>query len=158
MHIGDDVGMQDRMMISQELWREFFKRCPAELIQKYSARGKVYTMYHSDRYIIPIIEDIIEIRVDILNPIQPESMGPGLIKRTLAERLTLHRTNSVQRTLTQGSPDEVRATVKRTIRECAPEGGFILAPTHAIQPDTPLENISAFYDSAQEYGKYPILI
>lgn len=158
VHIGDDVGMQDRMMISPELWREFFKPRLAELIREYNTRGKVYTMYHSDGYITPIIEDLVEIGVDILNPIQPESMDPGSIKRTFGERLTLHGTISVQTTLPQGSPDEVKATVKRTIRECAPGGGLILAPTHAIQPDTSVENILAFYDSVQEYGKYPILI
>jgi uroporphyrinogen decarboxylase len=113
-------------------------------------------MYHSDGYIEPIIEDIIEIGVDILNPIQPESMNPCEIKKRYGDRITLHGTISVQRLLPQRSREEVEEKIKEIIRCCAPGGGLILAPTHAIQPDTPIENVLTFYRVALREGKYPL--
>lgn len=154
VYIGDDFGMQDRMMVSPDLWREYFKPRMEELISHYSTGRKVFTMYHSDGYIEPIIEDLIEIGVNILNPIQPESMDPGEIKKKYGNRITLHGTISVQTTLPQGSREEVEEKVREILRCCAAGGGLILAPTHDIQPDTPIENILAFYRVAFEEGRY----
>jgi len=154
--LGDDFGMQDRIMVSPDLWREYFKPRMKELISRYSQGHKVYTMYHSDGYIEPIIDDLIEIGIDILNPIQPESMDPCQIKRKYRDRLTLHGTISVQTTLPRGTEEEVETVVKRIIKECAPGGGLILVPTHAIEPDTRVENVITFYKTALEFGKYPI--
>lgn len=158
VHLGDDFGMQDRMMISPDLWREHFKPRMKELISNYSTGHEVFTMYHSDGYIEPIIDDLIEIGVDILNPIQPESMNPCEIKKNYGDRITLHGTISVQTTLPHGSREEVEKKVREIIKCCAPGGGLILAPTHAIQMDTPTENILTFYDVAREFGKYPLKV
>ncbi len=154
IYLGDDFGMQDRMMINPDLWREYFKPRMKELISDYSTGHKVFTLYHSDGYIEPIIEDLIEIGVDILNPIQPESMDPYEIKKKYGNRITLHGTISIQRLLLQGSREEVAEKVRQIIRCCAPGGGLILAPTHTIQPDIPIENILTFYRVAFEEGRY----
>ena len=81
---GDDFGMQDRMMISPKMWREWFKPRYAELISSVKVvNPEMLVFYHSDGMIEPIIPDLIEIGVDILNPVQPECMDPVKIKRTI---------------------------------------------------------------------------
>lgn len=156
VHLGDDFGMQERMMVSPDLWRAFFKPRMAELISDYNRGGAIPTMYHSDGHIEPIIEDLIEIGVTVLNPVQPESMDPRALKERFGDRLAFHGTISVQTTLPQGSVEEVASTVQRRVMESGQGGGLILAPTHAIQPDTPVENVLAMYDAARKWGRYPL--
>ncbi|RLF25209.1 MAG: hypothetical protein DRN15_00705 [Thermoprotei archaeon] len=147
---GDDVGMQKGMMMSPRMWRRFLKpryERLARLCHKYG----VFLMFHSDGWIEPIIPDLVEIGVDILDPVQPECMNPYEIKEEYGDRLTLHGTISVQTTLPFGTPAEIEHLVKERIEKLGPTG-FILAPTHAIQPDTPVENIIAMYRAAMKYG------
>ena len=149
--LGDDFGMQDRMMINPELWRKFFKPRMKLLIDGYKKLNpQVFTQYHSDGYIEPIINDLIEIGVDILNPVQPECMDLRKIKELYGKALTLHGTISVQSLLPFSSLEELENQVKEIIEICAPGGGYILAPTHAIQTDTPLENILAVYETGRK--------
>lgn len=150
--LGDDFGMQDRMMVHPDLWRRFFKPRMKTLIQSYKTiKPDVYTRYHSDGFIIPIIPDLIEIGIDILNPIQPESMDLKEIKNNFGTHLTLHGTISVQSLLPFATEEEIQREVTRIIEICAPGGGYILAPTHAIQMDTPLGNVIQTYDTAKHW-------
>jgi uroporphyrinogen decarboxylase len=154
---GDDVGMQTNMMLSPYIWRKFFKPRMQQLINTAKKRG-VFIYYHSDGYIEPIIPDLIEIGVDILDPVQPECMDPAKIKKMYGDRITLHGTISIQETLPFGSSDDVKNEVLNRIRTCAPEGGLILGPTHKIQIDVPIKNIITLYEVAKKSGKYPIRI
>ncbi|MDK2896796.1 MAG: hypothetical protein PWP04_916 [Candidatus Atribacteria bacterium] len=148
--LGDDFGMQDRMMINPELWRKFFKPRMKLLIDGYkNLNPRVFTQYHSDGYIEPIIGDLIEVGIDILNPVQPESMDLKRIKKLYGDKLTLHGTISVQSLLPFSSLEELKSRVKEIIEICSPGGGYIMAPTHAIQADTPLENILAVYETGK---------
>lgn len=148
---GDDVGMQKGMMMSPGMWRRFLKPRYAELINLCRKRG-VYFMFHSDGWIEPIIPDLIEIGVDILDPVQPECMDPYKLKEAYGDSLTLHGTVSVQTTLLFSTPDEVERVVLERIALLGPTG-FVLSPTHDIQPGTPLENILAVYRAAHKAGK-----
>ena len=154
---GDDVGMQTGMIISPVLWREYLKPRYAKLyseFKKFNPRIKI--AYHSCGNCEVILEEMHEIGLDVINPIQPGAMDPAHIKKRYGKKLALWGTLDEQNILPFGTSEEVKAEVKRLIKSCAPGGGFILAPAHNIQADTSIENILAFYEAAKEYGQYPI--
>jgi uroporphyrinogen decarboxylase len=156
--IGDDVGMQNRMMISPALFREFLKPRYAKLFAEWKRLNPaVKIAFHSDGYVYPIIADLVEIGLDILNPVQPKCMDPAQVKKDFGQHLTLWGTVDVQEVLPFGSPEDVRNEVKLRIRTAGKGGGLILAPAHNIQPEVPIENILAFYEAAGRYGRYPLL-
>lgn len=157
--LADDVGAEHAMMISPETFREMIKPKMGYMIGELKKKNKnVKVAFHSDGYIEPVIDDLIEVGVDLLNPIQPESMDPASIKKRYGDRIALWGTLSTQATLPFGGPEAVTNEVKERIRTCAPGGGFLLAPTHNIQLDVPIENIDAFYGAVKEYGAYPIRV
>lgn len=152
---GDDFGMQDRMMISPKMWRGWFKPRYADLISNVKAvNPDVLIFYHSDGFIEPIIPELIEIGVEILNPVQPECMDPVEIKRRYGSQLAFWGTVGTQSTMPFGSVEEVKAVVKERIQTIGQGGGLLLAPTHKLEPDVPWENILAFFDAVNEYGVY----
>lgn len=150
---GDDVGMQKGMMVSPNLWRKYLKPYYRELIHLVHKHG-VYFLFHSDGWIEPIIPDLIEIGVDILNPVQPECMDPAKIHEKYGDKLCFDGTISVQRTLPFGSVEDVVNEVKLRIKTIG-YTGLILGPSHDIQPEVPVENIVALYEAAKKYGRNP---
>jgi len=149
---GDDVGAQNTMLISPQLWRKFLKPRYAHLARLVK-RGGAKFFFHSDGWIEPIIPDLVEIGVDILNPVQPEAMDPARLKKAYGDALCFEGTISIQRTLPFRTPEEVEREVKERIETLGPTG-LILGPTHAIQPDTPIENILALYRAVRKYGVF----
>ncbi len=144
-----DIAMQNRMMLSVPAWRAIDKPLFAGMIAAVKrANPSVRIMYHSDGDLREIIDDLIEVGVEVLNPIQPESMNPGELKRRYGRRLVLNGAVSIQRTLPFGSVADVRAEIRSLIDECAPGGGFILAPSNHIQADVPFENTLEVYRAA----------
>jgi uroporphyrinogen decarboxylase len=101
-----------------------------------------------------IIPDLIEIGVDILNPVQPECMDPGRIKGQYGDRLSFWGTIGTQTTLPFGTPGDVEDAVKRNIATVGVGGGLLLAPTHMIEPEVPWENIEALIAAVKKYGSY----
>jgi uroporphyrinogen decarboxylase len=158
--IGDDVGSQNRMLISPDIWRKYFKEKMATFIASLKKiNPKVKIAYHSDGYIIPIIPELIEIGIDILNPIQPRSMDPVEIKKKFGDKLCLWGTIDEQNTLPFTDPETVRNEVSERIRTIGKDGGLILSPTHNIQLDTPIENFLAMIEAIrQPYGTYLSLL
>jgi uroporphyrinogen decarboxylase len=155
--LADDIGGEHTMLMSPETFREMVKPKMGSMIGALKRKGPgVKIAFHSDGYIEPVIDDLVEIGVDLLNPIQPESMDPAGLKKRYGRRLALWGAVSTQQTLPFGSPEQVRAEVRERIRTCAPGGGFLLAPTHNIQLDVPFANIRAFYDAVRDFGGYPI--
>jgi len=153
LHTGDDVATQRGMMMSPELWRRWIKPCLARVIAAArEERRDIIVSYHSDGDCRVILPELIEIGVDVLNPVQPECMDPAEIKREYGDRLAFWGTIGTQTTLPFGSPDEVRAVVKERIETVGKGGGLLLAPTHLIEPDVPWENILAFFEAAREFG------
>jgi len=146
---GDDVAGQKGMLMKLEMWREFLKpRLAATVRAVKRARADTFVFYHSDGNVEPVIPDLIEIGIDILNPVQPECMEPAALKRKFGDHLSFWGTVSVQRTMPFGTPEEVRAEVRARVREVARGGGLILAPAHVLGPETPWENIVAFFEAA----------
>jgi uroporphyrinogen decarboxylase len=146
---GDDIAGQTGPLISLEMWRRFLKPLLAatvHAVKETNPATKVF--YHSDGNVEAFIPDLIEIGVDILNPLQPEAMDPAAMKQRYGDRLSFWGTVSVQRTMPLGTPDDVRAEVRARIRDVGRGGGLILAPAHVLGPETPWENIVAFFDAA----------
>jgi uroporphyrinogen decarboxylase len=150
IQLGDDLGTQERMMISPDIWRRYFKPRMKTLIDhlKKHAQSEVHFFYHTDGFAEPVIPELIEIGIDILNPVQPESMQPEKIKKAFGDKLILWGTISVQKTLPFGSVQEVGNEVTHRIRTCGYDGGLVIAPTHSPLPDCPPENIVTMYDTA----------
>ncbi|MCX7040660.1 MAG: hypothetical protein NT005_16190, partial [Spirochaetes bacterium] len=154
---GDDVGTQDRMLISPALWREFIKPRYGRLFGAYKrAKPDLKIAVHICGFIEPIIDDLIEVGVDILNPVQPLAMDPARLKKRYGDRLSFWGAVDDQKVLPLGSPADVEAEVKLRLSQLAPGGGYILCPSHNVQPTTPFENIRAFYRAAERYRSYPL--
>jgi uroporphyrinogen decarboxylase len=155
--IGDDFGSQDRMLISPELFREFFKPRYARLLSHLrSIKPDLKFAFHTDGYVYPIISDFVEIGIDILNPIQPGSMNPATLKKEYGDKLTFWGTVDNQEVMPFGTPEDVVAEVRLRLRTVAPRGGLIISPAHNLQPQTSIENVLAFHKTVEEFGRYPI--
>lgn len=147
---GDDVGAERSMMMKPEIWRKWLKpRLQKAIIAAKEVNPEVLCYYHSDGQIEEIIPDLIEIGVDILNPIQPECMDPKKIKRLYGAQLSFWGTIGTQTTMPFGSVADVRTTVREMIDMVGYDGGLILAPTHLLEPEVPLENVFAFVETAK---------
>ena len=147
---GDDVGSQRAMMISPQRWRELIRPHLAAIFSVGKSHG-LWVAYHSCGSIRPIIPDLIEIGLDVLNPIQSNcpGMDPPELKREFGEKISFMGGVDTQQLLPEGTPDEVFGAT-RTLLEAmtAGGGGYILAASHAVPPETPLDNIFAMYDAA----------
>jgi len=157
---GDDFGMQDRMFIRKEQFREFFKPRFAKIYSELRKINKnIKFAHHSDGYIEPIIEDFIEIGLDILNPVQPQCMDPVEIKKKYGKQLTLWGTVDNQYILPFDTEKELYDELTRLLRGVAPGGGYIIGGAHCIQP-TPvhMNNMFKMVDFVKKHGKYPINI
>ena len=147
---GDDFGSQHEMLISPKMWRKYFKWRMANLIGELKAiNPNVKVAYHSDGDIRRIIPELIEIGLDVLNPIQPSSMNPAEIKSMFGDRLCFWGTIDEQHTLPFGSPKDVQDEVIERLETIGRQGGLILAPTHHVQLDTPLDNFWAMVETIQ---------
>ena len=146
---GDDVSMQTGMMMSVAMWRKYLKPRYARLFaecRKLDPHIKI--AYHSCGQCTAILDDMIEIGLDVLNPLQPTAIDPFETKKRYGKRLALFGGLCVQRVMPYGSVQDVRNAVAKLIAELGRGGGYILAPAHHIQADTSLENIKALYESA----------
>jgi len=123
-----------------------------------AANPKVKLAYHSCGSILPIIPDLIDIGLEVLNPIQPGAQGMdlGRLKGEYGQRLAFFGGVDEQTILPFGTPDQVAEEVRLRVRQAAAGGGFIIAPAHNIQPDTPLANIHAFFEAVRRWGRYPL--
>lgn len=148
---GDDIGAQHRLLISPQTWRQFLKPRMANFISELKAiNPAVKVAYHSDGNILPLIPELIEIGLDVLNPIQPASMDPAQLKREFGDRLCFWGSVDEQHTLPFGTPASVRAEIVERLNTIGAGGGLILGPTHHVQLDTPLENFWAMVNAIRE--------
>lgn len=158
VYFTDDIGGQSSMMISPDTFRQLVKPRLASLIDHIKSEADVKFMYHTDGTVTPVVEDIIEMGVDVLNPIQTSALGmdTAVLKELYHGHLCFHGAIDVQQMLPFSPPDGVRYDVAKRIYDLGRGGGYILAPCHNIGSDVPPENIEAMYEAAQEYGRYPI--
>jgi uroporphyrinogen decarboxylase len=146
---GDDVASQTNLLFSPKTWREMVK--PA--IQRVFAVGKAHNSwvaYHCCGALRPIIPDLVEMGMDVLNPVQVNCPGMDIfeLKREFGQTLSFMGGLDTQYLIPNGSITEVRRAVRRLLEEVAYDGGYILAASHTIPPETPDENIFALLDEA----------
>ncbi|MEM2885644.1 MAG: uroporphyrinogen decarboxylase family protein, partial [Thermoproteota archaeon] len=154
--VTDDFGTQVGPMISLEVFREFYKPHMRRFVDLAHGFG-IKVFHHDDGAIRPFIPDLVEVGIDVLNPLQHNCPGMELegLKRDFGSELCFHGGVDNQRVLAFGTPEEVREEVRRCIDALACDGtGYVLAPCHNIQALTPVESIVAMYDEAQKYGKF----
>jgi len=154
VYISDDLGGQDGMILSPQIWREYVRPREERIIKVIKDNySSVRIMYHSCGSIIPVVKDLLEIGVDILNPLQlrAKGMNPGELKRRYGDRLCFHGGMDLQRILPYGTEREIRVEVKRLIDILGEQGGYIFGPSEFIQPDTSPGDILAMYEAAREY-------
>ncbi len=145
---GDDFGAQHKMLLSPAMWRRIFKpRYAAFYAELKRLNPDILIAHHSDGNIEPIIPDFIEIGLDVLQAVQPQSMDPAKLKRQYGDRLAFWGTMDVQGTFPHGTPEDVAVEARQRIEVVGRGGGLILAPSHAIQPDVPLRNLRAYYET-----------
>lgn len=143
----DDIGTQEDLLVSLSTWRELIRPHHVRLNEAIKEYG-VTLMYHSCGAIYSLIEELIEIGIDVLNPLQPRARGMDLkaIKKNFGDKISFHGGIDLQHTLPIGTPEEVRAEARNRKEVLGQRGGYILAPAHYVQADTPIENILAMYD------------
>ena len=151
----DDIGSQNDLLVSLNLWEEMIKPYHKRLnktIHEYGAK----IVYHSDGAVMKAINGLIDMGIDVLEALQfdAEGMDPVILKETAGDKLSFHGGVSVQSTLPFGTPDEVEAEVKERIKVLGRKGGYILAPSHAVQAGTPPQNIYAFLKATGRFDKY----
>ncbi len=149
-----DIAMQNTMMVSPKAWRKIDKPIFARMIKAFKEENpNILVYYHSDGNMEEVISDMIEIGVNVLNPIQPESMDVKYIYETYGARIALHGTISIQKTLPYGSLEDVRNEVKSRIELAKDHGGLIIAPANHTQNDVPLENILEVYKAVGSFAE-----
>jgi uroporphyrinogen decarboxylase len=161
---GDDMGHQRGTILSPKIFRNIIKPCFARLyrharsmIDRYNPLAKI--MAHTDGDVYAFIPDYIEMGLDVLNPVQPlvTNMDHTALKAEFGRDLSFHGGIDIQRLLPFGSVEEVRQGAVKTMQILGKGGGYILAPTHYVQPDVPPENVLALRDAVIHYGQYPLI-
>jgi len=146
--IGDDVGAQEAMIISPTQWREIFKPRMATFIRTLKEiNPQLKVAYHCDGNLYQIIPDLIEIGLDVLNPVQPACIDPAKVKEDFGDKLCFWGTLDEQHTLPFGNPQDVEPEVVQRLETIGKNGGLIIGPTHHVQLDTPMENFWSMVDA-----------
>ncbi len=158
-YVTDDLGTQTSLLMSPTLFRQRIKPKMKELHDHIKSLADVKLMMHTDGAVLPIIDDLIDINVDILNPVQTSTQGMGdtlALKEKFGDRLCFHGAIDVQQMLPNASPEELRWEVAKRIQDLGRHGGYIIAPCHNIGHDIAPENVVALFDLARELGRYPL--
>jgi len=150
--LGDDVGMQCATMMSGELYRAWLKPRLSNVIRAArEIKPDILVQYHSCGYVRPLIDDLIEVGIDILNPVQPECMDFAEIHAKYGGRLSFNGTLGTQTAMPFGSPDDVYQKVHKNLDIAGSKGGLFACPTHVVEPEVPWENIMAYFEACREY-------
>jgi len=153
---GDDFGTQQSLLMDIETWQKYFKPRIAKMFEEFrTVNPDIKIAWHSCGAVYDLIPEFIDIGLDILNPIQPEAAGmePARLKKEFGKDLVFFGGISIQDLLPNGNPEDIRKEVTRRISILGKGGGYIIAPAHNIQIDTPVENIIAFTDTVKDHNQ-----
>ena len=152
--LADDFGMQHSLLISPEMFEIYIVPNLKRMIEL-AHQFNIKILLHSCGNIETIIPRLIELGIDILDPIQPECMDPIHIKQEYGDHICLRGGISVQKIVSRGSVEDIENEVKRITCSLMKGGGYIFSPGHPVlQDDIPVENIIALYQSGLKYGHY----
>jgi uroporphyrinogen decarboxylase len=153
----NDIATQSSFLISPEMYRELVKPKDKEIIDAIKSKTKAKIFYHSCGAVKELIPDLIDIGVDILNPVQVSAKGMDtkMLKKEFGKYITFWGGGcDTQHVLPYGTTKEVKEEVKKRINHLAPGGGFVFNTVHNIQDDVPPQNIMSMFEALDEYGKY----
>jgi uroporphyrinogen decarboxylase len=156
--LNDDLGMQDRSLISPELYRKHIKKFTRQWYSFVRKKSRAKILHHSCGSVHELIPDLIDCGVEILNPLQvtAKNMEPERLKGDFGDSLAFWGGLDTQRLLHFGTPTEVAEGVRRVIEVFGAGGGYVFAPSHNIQPTVPVENVESMFDAALTYrGAFP---
>ena len=154
LSLGDDIGTQNSIMIDVELWEIWLKTRLAKVIEAAKqVNPNIIIFYHSCGHIIPFINQLIEIGVEVLNPIQPECMSFDEVHNKFGDRLSFWGTLGTQELLPFGTKDEVFATTLSRLNKMGEKGGLVIGPTHMVEPEVPWENLTAIIEGVETFQK-----
>ncbi|NLO73305.1 MAG: hypothetical protein GX100_04215 [candidate division WS1 bacterium] len=153
--IGDDLGAQRSLVMSPRQYREWYRPRHARIVSHLRRlRPEIRIVFHCCGHATPLIRDLIEVDIDVLEAVQPEAMDLSQLKREFGRDLTFWGGIGTQG-LMQGSPERIRDTIRETLRLMAPGGGYLAAPCHTLTEDVPWENVLAFHQALEDHGAYP---
>ena len=155
--IGDDIGGQSGPLFSPLFYRDVVKPRQKQLVQHIKSLTSAKIWYHTCGSVVPLIPDLIDNGIDILNPVQISAtdMDPAMLKNRYGEKLVFWGGGiDTQHVLSFASPDEVRADVRRNVEALKPGGGYVFNSVHNIQAGVPAANVVAMFDAARDYGFY----
>ncbi|MBC8450002.1 MAG: hypothetical protein H8D78_19890 [Chloroflexi bacterium] len=154
----DDLAMQSGPLISPKMFREMIKPRLRKLVEIMRSKTQARVWFHSCGSVAYAIPDLLDIGIEILNPVQvmARDMDPARLKRQFGDNLVFWGGIDTQQVLPFGTPDDVQAEVKQRIAELAPSGGYVLASVHNIEADVPGENVWAMFQAGRRYGRYPL--
>jgi len=154
--VGEDLGIQTGPLIFPETYRRLIKPRHKRLFAFIKSRTKAKLYLHSCGSVYRLIPDLIEMGVDVLNPVQVSAadMDTARLKREFGKDLAFWGAVDTHQVLPMGSERDVRVEVRRRIDDLAPGGGYVLSAVHNILAEVPPENIVAMYEEAYEYGGY----
>jgi uroporphyrinogen decarboxylase len=153
LSLDDDVGMPGTMIISPAIWRRFFKPHFARIIHTArQAKPDLRLLFHSDGTFDPILDDLVEIGFNAINPLQPEHMDASRIRRRYGPRLAFWGTVGRQTTFSFASPADIRHEVEERVATLGRDG-LVLCPAYDIdEPDIPWRNVAAFLEAVKDVG------
>lgn len=156
----DDIAMQAGPVISPKMFRALIKPRLQKLIEVIKRKTRAKVWFHSCGAVYYAVRDLIEIGVDILNPVQvaARDMDTARLKREFGNAISFWGAIDTQHVLPFGSPQDVEREVKTRLRDLAPGGGYVLASVHNIEADVSGANVWAMTQAAQRWGKYPMRI
>lgn len=153
--LDDDIAEYTRLLISPAHWRRFFKPRLKALIEVCrAANPELFVFWHSDGNIEQVIPDLIEIGVNVLNPVQPDAMDPARLKRLYGRQLAFWGTVGTAQRWAWASPAEIRAEVHERIVTVGEGGGLIVSPAYDLEPEFRWENVEAMVKAVDEFGQY----
>ena len=150
--LGDDIGMQKSIMMSEQTYCTWIKPRLARVIAAAKAiKPDILVFYHTCGYVTPLIPHLIDAGIDVLDPVQPECMDFAEIHAQFGDRLSFHGTIGTQSTMPYGTPEDVRREVFRNLEIAGAHGGLYVAPSHVVEPEVPLENLIAYIKACQDF-------
>ncbi len=156
VYVADDLGTQNGPLFSPQLYRRLLKPRQKKLFEAIKGRSDVKILYHTCGSVIEFIDDLVEVGVDILNPVQVSAAGmdPKILKKRFGHKICFWGGVDSQNILPFASAAKVKDAVKQLIEDFAPGGGFVLAAVHNIRPEVPPENVVAMIEAGHEFGRY----
>jgi len=150
---GDDIGAQQALQIGPEAYAKYIKPRHAKYFRQVHDLSPAKLVYHTCGSVVSIMQDLIEIGVDAIHPVQVSAAGmdPAGLKKNYGDRIAFWGGVDTQQILPRGGVEDVKRAVEQCIEDMGAGGGYVLAAVHNIQPDVPLENILAMFEHAREY-------